>query len=494
MTADSPILIATAIIYVVSVFGAAIWGYFKTETEEDFLAAGRSIGPWVGGAVLAATQISAGTFVGTLGRHYLTGVSWIWIWFGLWTGWIISAIFVAPKLRRFGALTVAEYVGKRFASEGAHTLAAGLIILTYTIYLTAQFQAMGEISSAIFGASPIWAMVALLATTGFYTAVGGVHTSSYVEFVQTIVLLLTLLLALPVVVYHAGGLVPLGEYVGSIEPRMTDWWFGPGEILAFGLAFGLSIAAAPYEMTRYYSMRDVSTVRYAIGISMVIQLLIGGSVMVLGIGMRGLFPYLPSADQASSIMAASVMAPVLGSLFLIMMLGAIIDTVNSILLVTGGAFAHDLYKRLVDPAASERRLLVVNRVSIVVLGLLPFWFALQRFGDVQTIVIEQAKFIASFFFVPVVLGLNWRRGTKAGAIWSMVAGFAGCLIWTFTLQRSFATHGIDSVEVGVVLSTVAFIVASLLTRPTPQANLRIFFDETPAERRLAVVEVGGFEE
>ena len=151
MIADSPVLLVTAIIYLLSVFGAAIWGYFKNETEEDFLAAGRTIGPWVGGAVLAATQISAGTFVGTLGRHYLTGVSWIWIWFGLWTGWIISAIFVAPKLRRFGALTVADYIGKRFASEGAHTLSAGLIIITYTIYLTAQFQAMGEIASAIFG-------------------------------------------------------------------------------------------------------------------------------------------------------------------------------------------------------------------------------------------------------------------------------------------------------------------------------------------------------
>ena len=63
--------------------------------------------------------------------------------------------------------------------------------------------------------------------------------------------------------------------------------------------------------------------------------------------------------------------------------------------------------------------------------------------------VEQSKFIASFFFVPVVLGLNWRRGTREGAIWSMVVGFLACLIWTFTLQHSFAPHGIDSVEVGV---------------------------------------------
>ena len=474
---DSHVLILVTITYFTIVLGVSVWGYFHTETEEDFLAAGRSIGPWVGGAVLAATQISAGTFVGTLGRHYLTGVSWIWIWFGLWAGWVVSAVWVAPKLRRFGALTVADYVGKRFASEGARTLSAALIILTYTIYLTAQFQAAGEIASAIFGIAPLTAMLVLLGTTAFYTALGGVRSSSYIEFLQTLIMVLALLLALPVVVSHAGGFRALGELVGSVDARLTAWWFSATDLLAFGVAFGLATAAAPYEMTRYYSMRDVRTVRQAIGISMVVQALIGGSVMILGLGMRGLFPYLPSADQASSIMASSVMSPLLGALFLVAMMSAIMSTVNSILLVTGGAFAHDLYKRLLNPRATQRQLLLVNRVSIVVLGLIPFWFALQKFGDVQTIVIEQAKFIASFFFVPVVLGLNWRRGTRQGAIWSMIAGFLGCLFWTFTLQRSFAAHGIDAAEVGVLVSAVTFVLVSRATPPTPEENLRIFFAE-----------------
>jgi SSS family transporter len=469
-------------LYFAMVFSVAIWGYFHTKTEEDFLAAGRSIGPWVGGAVLAATQISAGTFVGTLGRHYLTGVSWIWIWFGVWTGWVISAVLVAPKLRRFGALTVADYVGKRFDSETARTLAAAMIIVTYTIFLTAQFQAIGEIASAIFGVAPLVAMTGLLATTGFYTAVGGVRSSSYIEFAQTFVMLLSLVCAVPVVLWHVGGVTALGEYVGSIEPRVTGWWFTWRELVAFGMAFGLSIAAAPYEMTRYYSMRDVATVRYAIGIALVAQAVIGSCVMILGIGMRGLFPFLPSADQASSILASTVMSPLLGSLFLVVMMSAIMSSTNSILLVTGGAFAHDLYKRFINPRASERRLLWINRLSIVVLGVVPFWFASQKLADVQAIVVEQAKFVASFFFVPVVLGLNWRGGTKAGAIGSMAAGFLGCLVWTFTMQHRFASHGIDAVEVGVVLSALTFVAVSRVTRPTPEANLRIFFDDARSPR------------
>jgi Na+/proline symporter len=331
----------------------------------------------------------------------------------------------------------------------------------------------------VFGISPLVAMAALLGSTAFYTALGGVRSSSYVEFVQTLIMVTALLLAVPIVVSHVGGLGALGEYVGSIDPRVTGWWFTWRDLIAFGMAFGFSIAAAPYEMTRYYSMRDVATVRYAIGIGMLAQVLIGTSVMVLGLGMRGIFPVLPSPDQASSVMTSVVMSPLLGSLFFVAMLSAIMSTVNSILLVTGGAFAHDLYKRLLNPQASENRLIWINRVSIVVLGLVPFWFATRRLGDVQTIVVEQAKFIASFFFVPVVIGLNWRRGTKEGAIWSMVAGFAGCLLWTFTFQRSFASHGIDAVEIGVLVSAVTFFVVSRATTPTPIENLRVFFDTRP---------------
>ena len=62
---DSNILIVVTVTYFAIVLGVSIWGYFHTETEEDFLAAGRTIGPWVGGAVLAPRKTAPGTFVGS---------------------------------------------------------------------------------------------------------------------------------------------------------------------------------------------------------------------------------------------------------------------------------------------------------------------------------------------------------------------------------------------------------------------------------------------
>ena len=137
-------------------------------------------------------------------------------------------------------------------------------------------------------------------------------------------------------------------------------------------------------------------------------------------------------------MAATVMSPLLGALFLVAMLSAIMSTVNSILLVTGGAFAHDLYKRLVNPARRSAGWCGSTACRSSCSACVPFWFATLRLGDVQAIVIEQAKFIASFFFVPVVARPQLAARHQGRRDLGMVAGFVGCLAWTFTLQRSFA--------------------------------------------------------
>ena len=470
-------LIVVLVCYFGLVVAIGIWSAFHTKTEEDFLAAGRTIGPFVGGAVLAATQISAGTVVGTLGRHYLTGVSWWWIWFGVWAGWLVSAFFVAPKLRRFGALTVPDYIAVRFGSEWARALAGVLILVSYTIYLVAQFQASGEIALTVFGIQPLTAMLIVVASTAFYTLLGGVRSSSYIDFLQTLVMVAGLVIAIPVLLDQVGGLRTAVGFLNGLDDRLIGWYYGPKEMIAFGAAFGLSIAAAPYEMTRFYSMRDERTVKQAIAVSIGFQFVIGLSVMVIGVLTRVLFPVLASEDQASAIMAFEVLPPLVGALLIVAMLSAIMSTVNSILLVTGAAVAHDLYGKFWNKNASQRRLVMVNRISILVLSIIPIFFALQKFGNVQAIVVEQGKFIASFFFVPVVIGLNWRRGTAAGAISAMVGGFLACLIWELTLQHSFSSHGIDAVEVGVVTSLILFVAVSKFTRPVAGENLAVFFGE-----------------
>ena len=80
-------LAIVVVAYFAAVIALAVVGYRRTQTASDFIVAGRSLGALVGGATLAATQISAGTFVGTVGLHYMAGVCFAWVWPGAWLGW-----------------------------------------------------------------------------------------------------------------------------------------------------------------------------------------------------------------------------------------------------------------------------------------------------------------------------------------------------------------------------------------------------------------------
>jgi SSS family transporter len=449
------------VFYFVAVACLGWLGYRRTRTAADFIVAGRSLGALVGGATLAATQISAGTFVGTVGLHYLAGVCFVWVWFGVWLGWIVSAVFVAPRLRQSGALTVPDYFARRFGAP-ARTLSAALIVVAYTIFLIAQYKASAVIVNAVMG-WPEWTGIALiLASTTIYSLLGGLHGFARIDLLQSLVMVTGVVTAVPYLLGHLGGLDGLASHLRAIDPRLLGWFYGWRELLGFGASFGLALAATPLEITRFIAMRDLPTARYAVGVAFVIQAIIGASIMMIGLSMRALFPNLPSADLASSVMAAHVLTPIAGSLLIVAAFSAIMGSVNALLLVASASIVHDIYVPLVNPAARDRHQLFANRLGIVGLALVPIWFAVHQVSLVQFIVLFQAKLVASFFFAPIVVGLNWRRGSSAGALASMLSGLVVCVLWSLPARPPF---GVDAIFPGVVTSLVVFVAVSAATAP-----------------------------
>jgi len=450
-----PVVLA---LYFSAVIVLAWRGYRRTKTTTDFIVAGRTLGVIVGGATLAATQLSAGTFVGTVGLHYTAGVCFAWAWPGVWLGWIVSAVFVAPKLRESGALTVPHYIERRYGPV-ARTIAASLIVLAYSVFLVAQYKASGIIINAVLG-WPAWSGIAIvLASTAVYSLLGGLHGGARIDLLQSLVMVAGVLFAVPYLLGHVGGLDGLARQLAAVDPRLLGWFFGWRELLAFGASFGLGIASTPLEMTRFMAMRDVRTARYAIGVAFVFQAIIGGSIMMIGLAMRALFPDLPTGDLASSVMAAHVLAPAAGSLLIIAAFSAIMSTTNAVLLIGSACLVHDVYVPLVNPAASDRAQLAANRIAVLALAVVPVWFALNQVALVQFVVLFQAKLVASFFFAPVVIGLNWRRGTTAGALAAMLAGLIVCVSWSLPARPPL---GLDAVFPGVLASVIAFVTVSVL--------------------------------
>ena len=145
----------------------------------------------------------------------------------------MSAFFVAPKLRRLGALTVPDYISARYGSPVAGALAGTLIVVAYTIYLVAQFQAGGEIAEVVFGIRPLTAMLIIVASTAVYTLLGGVRSSSYIEFLQTLIMVGALLISVPVLLHQVGGgsvFVAVRrslDFLSALDPRLVGWYYQP---------------------------------------------------------------------------------------------------------------------------------------------------------------------------------------------------------------------------------------------------------------------------
>lgn len=441
------------------------------KTSEDHLVAGRSIGPIIGGAALAATQLSAGTFVGTIGVLYLTGASYLWYWPGLLLGWVVSAIWVAPKLQKFKGVTIPEYIGVRYNSKAARIISAILIIIAYTVYLIAQYVAGGILIHTIFGLPMIWGAVITIGITLAYTLKGGMKATAYSDFLQAIIMAGCFFVSIPILYSQAGGIASVGQFVTELDPQLTGWYWSFKDLLGFGLAFGLSIGIAPYELARMYTMKNEKTVRLAIGYSFVFQATIAIAIGLAALGIRAVYPVLSNPDAASSIMALDLLPPVIGALFMVAILASIMSTVSGVMIVSSSAVSHDIYG-LLKKDATDKQKLFVNKIAVAVLSIFPLIFAVKPFDMVQFIVLVQASMVGSFFFAVVLIGLNWKRATTTGAMFSMIGGLVTVLVWYF-LDKPF---GLNEIIPGVMVSIILLIVVSLFTKPVPDKSLEPFFN------------------
>jgi SSS family transporter len=404
------------------------------ETDRDaesFFTADRTVGALVGGASLTATQVSAGTLVGTVGVHYLTGVAFIWIWVPIWLGWLLSTLFIAPQLRAAGGYTVPDFLAQRFGCPWLRGVAAAFIAIIYLVYTTGQYVAGGVVIGTLFGVNQFAAaaIVAVLALS--YTASGGMRASILSDVVQVLLLVGGLAIAVVLGLADVGGITALEAAAADIDGSLVTWNTGWRQVVALGLAFGFGIAIAPYELSRVYSMQDPDTVRQAIGVAVGIQAIVGVCIALLGVMARVRYPELATPDAALVELALGMFGPVVGGLLLLGALAAILSTVDSILLVTASAIAHDFYAETLPALGvldepGDDRVLRVSRLTTVAAAVVPIGLTAASGvlgGLVQFIVGLYSALLGATLFVPVVAGLHWEEATRAGALAGMAAGF-----------------------------------------------------------------------
>ncbi len=447
-----------------------------TKSEQDYWIAGGKLGWGIGGATMAATHTSAGTFIGTIGVISAVGWSFGWVLIVIPLAYWFMVAVLAPRFTKVKELTLPAFLQRRYESKTARGVGAVIILIATIVYIQAQIVAGGLVANVVFGLDPTLGMVIFTLILLLYTLVGGMLAVAYTDFLQMIIMVVGTIVAVPLAMSHFDGLSELVFRVESIKPLTFDWSGFPTVLLiTMSLAFFLGSVATPEKVVRLYAMKDMRNIRRAILLTIILVTGLNLLVFLLGLTSMVLFPNLPTGDLAMPIIAKTVLPTFIGTIMLAAVTSAMMSTVDSLLLVAGSALSEDIYQNLLHKEATSKRRLFVARIGILIVGIVPLISVLLGFAEgelIQFIVVLFTALMAAGFFTPVVLGILWKRGTKQGAIASMIGGVSVTMLW-----KGFGDPLIYPVLPGFIVSLACYFIFSIFTRPPGENAWKPYFEE-----------------
>jgi solute:Na+ symporter, SSS family len=427
----------------------------------DFFVAGRALGPGLIFSTMLAANIGAGSTVGATGLGYASGVP-AWWWVGSAAiGSLVLAFWIGPAMRRVAAAhdlrTVGDYLEFRY-DRSVRAIVSALLWIGSLSILAAQLIALGGILNVVAGLPFVTGCaIGGLVITVYYTA-GGLLTAAWINVIQLIVKLGGFALAVPIVVHVVGG----WDAIAAVRPDDAAYWsitrIGPPGVMML-VSFGPAFIISPGLLQKIFGARDDRAVRVGVGLNALGLFLYAGVPVVLGIAAQSMFPGISDQTLVLPTILINALPPVVGSIGLAAVFSAEVSAADAVLFMLTTSLSQDLYKRFINPAASDARVLQVARMTTVVSGALSVALAVASRSIVDTLTIFYTLLTVSLF-VPVLAGLYIARARTPHALAAIGAGVAGMLV----VQLATGGRGWGALTpalVGLSAAIAAFVIASI---------------------------------
>lgn len=412
------------IVYSIAQIALGVWIGRRVLTTSDFFVAGRSLGPWLLFSTILAANIGAGSTVGAAGLGYRDGLA-AWWWVGsAGVGSLVLAFWVGPRIRKLAAAhdlrTVGDFLEWRYGPKVRVIVAALLWLNTLTI-LAGQLIALAFVLNAVAGVPKIIGCLIGGAVMTSYFVAGGLLSSAAVNLVQLVVLLLGFAVALPMTLNLVGGFATLRA--AAPTPEFWNFWHGGGSGWIYLAMLGPSFFVSPGLVQKVYGARDDRSVRLGVGLNAMCLMLFAFMPTLLGMIARVLHPGLENRELALPMLLAQDLPPLVGSLGLAALFSAEVSTADAILFMLATSLSQDLYKRFINPAADDRRVLTVARAAAIGGGVAGVLLAIAAETIIGALTIFYTL-MTVILFVPIVAGLYLKRTGTVEALAAVGAGIA----------------------------------------------------------------------
>jgi solute:Na+ symporter, SSS family len=456
--------------YSLGLMALGLWYGRRVRGTSDFFVAGRALGPGLIFSTMLAANIGAGSTVGATSIGYSAGVA-AWWWVGSAAlGSSVLAFWIGPAMRRVAAAhdlrTVGDYLEFRYNPTVRGVIAALLWIGTIFI-LAGQLVALGAILETV-ARIPAAAGCAIGAGVILvYFAAGGLLASARVNVVQLVVKLAGFAIALPIAIGAIGGWDALATVRPDDRAYWSFWRLGPPGVMYLAL-LGPSFFLSPGLLQKVYGARDDHAVRLGVGLNALGLLLYAAVPVILGIVARRLFPDLGTASTAAlPLLLMHAVPPVAGAVGLAAVFSAEISASDAVLFMLTTSLSQDLYKRFVNPTATDGQVLRVSRWTSVVAATVGFALAILLGSVVEALTIFYTV-LTVVLFVPIVGGLFVARTDSRAALASIAAGVVALL----ALQATTGGRGWSFVTPALagLFAAVAVWIVAIRTR-SPEGQL-----------------------
>ncbi len=435
-------------------------GYRRNKSTVDFAVAGRSMPGYITAFALFATWYGSETILGSSSeflKHGLHGI--IEDPFGAALCLLLVGLFYVRPLYRKGYISLGEFIKDRFDARN-EKLFSVLLVLSYLSWIAGQFTALGILIELIFGVPFQYAVFLSFGIVTIFTTVGGMWAISISDFIQSLIIISGMLLALYFLTDKAGGwdkvwqAIPAQHLEIMPEKSFREYLYAFASLLTLGLGSIPSQDIFQRLMTAKSEKTAVRATFAGAGMYLILSML---PLLIAVCSMIILNENVDSFDAQHAVpkVILSLDNLLVKALFFGALISAVISTASAALLAPAVVLGENLIKPQF-PEITEKKLLIIMRSGVVVLGLAALGLTLWK-GNIFELVALSSSFTLVSLFVPLTLGLFWKKTTNAAAYYSMVIGM---ITWIFA---EIWVDAIPPLFVGLLCSLFTAIAMSLFS-------------------------------
>lgn len=445
----------------------------KQTSSVDFIMGNRSLNFWLTALSAHASDMSAWLFMGFPAAVMIGGLSGAWIGIGLALGMFLNWHFVAKKLRtqteKYDSYTLSTFFEKRFNDTSGilRVLTASITVFFLICYLSAGLIAMGLLFESVFGIDYYLGLSIASVVVVTYTFVGGYVTVAWTDLFQAIFLLAVIVIVPSVAfTYLPNGFSTILDATKAqsislslIENTSTVTLLS----YFFLMCWGFGYFGQPHIVTKFMGIKNASDMNKSKYVGMTWQIVALSCAAIIGIIGIGFFREgIANPELVFVELVKTIFNPWLAGFILCAVLAANMSTMDSQILVCASVLSEDFYKRVLRRPPSQKELLNVSRLSVVLVAVLSLSLAFQKSTTILEAV-QYAWFGLGTSFGPLVLmSLYSKTANRYGAIAGIIVGSVVAGGWDF-VNPYFSDYTIPSILPGFALSFSAIYIVSKLT-------------------------------